>query len=126
MKIAFDTICEATVKSDIFDYSKIIFKALLYDEINIDNSHNLSLFMDILISGGAKKILVDMENLEYISSSGIGILINTAKQLNDNSGTLVIMNVPHEIKHVLKIINLQNFIKIFDKENEALEFLYNY
>ncbi|OHD66854.1 MAG: hypothetical protein A2176_12355 [Spirochaetes bacterium RBG_13_51_14] len=121
MNLVFDIIKISQVTTDKLDYATIIFKALLPKKVDIDNSKDLWIFFKTLISGGALKIYVDLKELEYIDSSGIGVMINTAKVIRKQNGDIVLANVSDEIKYIFKVINLENFIKIYKTEVEALK-----
>src|SRR4030042_3054665 len=121
MNLVFDIIKISQVTTDKLYYATIIFKALLPKKVDIDNSKDLWIFFKTLISGGALKIYVDLKELEYIDSSGIGVMINTAKVIRKQNGDIVLANVSDEIKYIFKVINLENFIKIYKTEVEALK-----
>jgi len=57
----------------------------------------------------------------YIDSSGIGVLINTAKLLRKQKGDIVMANVSDDIKSIFKVIRLEEFITIFNSEVEAVK-----
>ena len=122
MKIIFEMIDIAQVQNDNADYNTLIFKIELGKTIDLDNTKHIRVFFDTLINGGARKILIDMKAMEYIDSAGIGILINTAKLIRSKGGDIVLTSVSSEIKNIFNIINLQDFIKIFNLEVEAVEF----
>ncbi|MCU0821987.1 MAG: STAS domain-containing protein [Spirochaetes bacterium] len=63
------------------DYTRLIFKLTFENVINSNNVKVVSLFLDTLIAGGAKKLIVNIKNLEFIDISGIGAFIFTAKNL---------------------------------------------
>jgi anti-anti-sigma factor len=59
----------------------------------------------------AKTIYLDCENLEYIDSAGIGILVMTQKKSKALSIRLVITRLSDSIKDVLELANLQKIIE---------------
>ena len=63
---------------------------------------------------------MEMKNLEYIDSSGIGVIINAVKLLRAKKGDIVLSSVSSEIKELFKVINLQNFVKMYNNDAEAL------
>jgi anti-anti-sigma factor len=120
MNIIFDIIKISPVSTDRIDYATIIFRALPPQKIDIDNSKDLWIYFKTLISGGARKIFVDLKNVEYIDSSGIGILINSAKMIRKQKGDIVLANVSEEVRNIFKVISLDEFIKIYNSEVEAI------
>ncbi len=122
MSIHFDIIKLSMNLEEGIDYKILVFKMDLQKKFTMDNCRDCWIFMKTLADGGVLKILIDLQNLEYIDSAGIGVFINTAKILRKKKGDLVFVNVSSEIKDIFKIVNLQNFIKMFNLEGEALNY----
>ncbi len=121
MIMLFDIIRISQVSSEKIDFATLVFKAVLPKKIDIDNSKDLWIFFKTLVSGGVLKLYVDFTEVEYIDSSGIGVLINTAKLIRTRKGDIIIANPSEEIREIFKVINLGNFIKTYGSEVEALK-----
>ena len=80
----------------------------------------MSAVLNALIMGGALKIVVNLQNLTTIDSTGIGVLINYAKLIRKNKGDIVLCNVTSDIYQILKVISLEKFIKIYVTEVEGI------
>lgn len=120
MNINCEVINMSTVNKKDIDYSTVIFKVDFPGKMDLEISNDFWVLFNTLVNGGAQKIVVDMRNVEYIDSAGIGILINTAKMLRKDKGDLVISNVTEGVKVVLDVINLEKFIKFFNTDIEAI------
>ena len=105
------------------DYGRLIFKIFFENNINSANIKFITLFLETLIFGGAKKILVDMNDLEFIDSSGIGIFISIAKNIRTEKGEIAFVNVPEQLTGIFKVVRLHEYIKMFDSQGEAVKFL---
>jgi anti-sigma B factor antagonist len=121
MNIEFDVIKVSHVSADKIDYTTLIFKVTLPQKVDIDNSKDLWIYLKTLVTGGAQKIFIDLQKVNYIDSSGIGILINTAKLLRKQKGDIVMANVSDDIKSIFKVIKLEDFISIYNSEVEAVK-----
>ncbi len=108
------------VKRDEIDLGKTVFKIKSANVMDLDRTDDLWLFVQTIIAGGARKLIVDMHDLDFIDSYGIGTLINTAKLIRSLDGEIVIINVSDRIENIFKPINLNRFIKIFNGEEEAV------
>ncbi len=120
MNINCEVISISSVNKKDIDYSTVIFKVDFPGKMDIETSNDFWVLFHTLVGGGARKIVVNMGEVEYIDSAGIGILINTAKMLRKEEGDLVISNVKEGVKVVLDVINLEKFIKFFNTEVEAV------
>lgn len=80
---------------------------------------------DDLISAGNKRIVMDVENLKYINSTGMGIIVQYYDQLAEENGKLVLMSVNAKITLVLEMLGLQELFPIVTTESEAIAALMN-
>ncbi len=105
------------------NYDFIIYSVKAADITTFDGAEDFGIAFRTLIRGGLKKVIVDMEGLEFIDSLGIGMLINTAKILRAKKGDIVLINVSEVIEKIFRPVNLTRFIKIFRSEDEAVKYL---
>ena len=66
------------------------------------------------------KIIIDLEHVEWMNSSGLGILIGVITTLKNNDGKLVITNVSDRILNLLRITKLINVFEIKPDLDSAL------
>ncbi|MFC1668794.1 STAS domain-containing protein [Spirochaetota bacterium] len=100
------------------DFDTIVMKIELKGVLDFDTSKDLWIFLSTTIKGGIKYIVYDMMDLEYIDSSGIAVLFNTAKSLNQEGGNTAIINLPEDIENIFKTVNLQKLVKILKSEED--------
>lgn len=82
----------------------------LQGEIDIYTAGQLKeVFMDI-IEEKKEDIKINAENLEYIDSTGLGILIGVLKRLKQEDKNIIIANTRPNIK---KLLNITGLDKIF-------------
>ncbi len=74
-----------------------------------------------LIEEGARKILVNFDKLDYVSSAGLRVLLATAKQLKAENGELRICCLNELVKEVFDISGFITIFKVFPSVSEALE-----
>ena len=91
--------------------------------LGIDNAHETAVLVKAMIQGGMRRFILNMENLTYVDSTGIGVIIRIKKNLLAANGDLVLYNVPPKVIEVFDLVNLKEFIRIFYSEQKALEFL---
>jgi len=74
-----------------------------------------------LIGNGERKILVNLEKLDYISSAGLRVLLAAAKQLKPDGGEVRICNLNDVVQEVFDISGFVTIFKVFGSEIEALD-----
>ena len=73
-----------------------------------------------LIEKENKRLLINMERVEYISSSGLRVLLFTAKQLIAAAGELRLCSLNDTVQEVFTISGFNTILKVFGTEEEAL------
>ena len=84
--------------------------------------------MEIAISGleeGVVNCIVNLSNVRYINSSGVGVLITLLTKFRNQGGEIVLVNPSEHVTKLLVIIKLKNIFKITLTEDEALELIKN-
>ena len=78
------------------------------------DTHTIDVFekkMDELLQRNYKQIIIDLSQLKYISSAGIGALMLLLQQLHRRQGDLVILQPSPKVH---KIMNLLGFTRLFN------------
>ena len=74
-----------------------------------------------LINAGETRILINLENLDYISSSGLRVLLVVAKRLKSAGGELRICSANDFVKEVFEISGFATIFRTLETEAEALK-----
>ena len=69
---------------------------------------------------GVTKMLINMEDVQYLSSAVLGKLISLHKTLRMKKGLLKLCNIAPSIYEVFEITRLDKVFDIYDSEDEAL------
>ncbi len=73
-----------------------------------------------LLGEGKKNILLNLGQVGYIDSSGIGELVSGFTAVNREGGTLKLLNLTQKIQDLLAITKLLTVFDVYEQENEAL------
>ncbi len=73
-----------------------------------------------LIDQGKIKIIVNMKDVEWVNSSGLGILIGAITTLKNNKGKLSLINVSERVDNLLRITKLQALFNIYPDLESAI------
>jgi len=82
-------------------------------EIEINNTGELRKTLNKLIDEGESKILVDFKNISYIDSSGLGVLIDAVKRLNEVNGELGILSISKDVLEVFTSTKIAQYFKFY-------------
>ena len=89
-------------------------------EIDLYNAPEIKEIINKLIEEKRYNVIINLEKVSYIDSSGIGALISSLSNLKKYQGGLKIINVFASVKKVFELTKLTSFFEIFDSESEAL------
>jgi len=73
-----------------------------------------------LIEENKKKILLNLANVGYVDSSGIGELVSSFTTVQREGGQLKLLKLTQKIRDLLGITKLLTVFDSFDDESEAL------
>jgi len=89
-------------------------------EIDLYNAPDIKETIKKCISEGNTQIIINLDKVSYIDSSGIGVLISSLTNLKKIGGGLKIINVYAPILKVFKMTKLDKFFDIFETEEKAM------
>lgn len=73
-----------------------------------------------LIASDNKKILLNLGEVNYIDTSGLGALISAFGEMNNQQGKLKLLNLTKRVQAVMQITKLLTVFDVFDSEEAAL------
>ena len=73
-----------------------------------------------LVHSGVKKIVLNLGDVNYIDSSGIGELMSTYTTVTSNGGQMKLLNLTKKIRELLTITKLLTVFQVFDNEKAAV------
>ena len=78
-----------------------------------DNLHEI-------INQGKKKVVIDLAKVDWMNSTGLGILISGLTTMRNNGGELKLANVTEKIQSLLTITKLITIFETFDSVDQAV------
>lgn len=73
-----------------------------------------------LLAGGKKKLLLNLAEVSYIDSSGIGELVSAYSTVTNGGGQMKLLNLTKRVKDLLQITKLYTVFEVFDDEAAAV------
>ena len=77
--------------------------------------------MGELMSGKHYKILIDLGEVDYISSAGWGIFISEIKNIRKNKGDLKLVNMKPEVMEIFELLDFTNILEYYKSVDEAIK-----
>jgi anti-sigma B factor antagonist len=76
--------------------------------------------MRSLIQQGIRKVLLNLGDVSYMDSAGLGEIVQSYATVTKNGGALKLLNVTKRIKDLLSITKLLTVFECHDSEAEAI------
>ncbi len=70
---------------------------------------------------GERKILVDLQQVDYADSSGLGALLFGHRHARDHAGLLKLVHVHPKVRTLIDIAKLDDILETYDSEDAALK-----
>lgn len=73
-----------------------------------------------LLADGFTSVLLNLSQIDYIDSSGLGDLVQSFKMTQRAGGNLKLLRPQERVRKTLRLSNLLPLFEVFDEEDEAL------
>ena len=77
--------------------------------------------LKVLIHGGSKNVIVSMEKVKWVNSTGLGILISGYTTLKKSGGQLKLLRVSDRIESIFIVSKLFTVFESYEDEDEAVQ-----
>jgi anti-anti-sigma factor len=83
-------------------------------------SNGLRTTIDNLLLSGATRIVVNLEDVNFVDSAGLGTLIEIHRKTKDKGGRLMLTNLGPKLRQALEIARLLTLFETFATEADAV------
>lgn len=102
-----------SLKIDVnFNAEKDKWDINLAGELDMYTANELKDELNIAIEENPKDLIINMQNLDYIDSTGLGILIGVLKRLKQKQSEIYITNTKPNVKKIFSITALDKVFKM--------------
>lgn len=91
--------------------------------LNIENSIEFENELKERFHNNIKYIIFNLREVEYISSSGIRLLVANLKNVQENDGILILSEISEQVLNVLKLVGLDDKFIYTNSDQEAIEYI---
>lgn len=105
-------------QSNLNDFTRI-FKPC--GSLDNNNAHEM---VDLISSAQAedfKFIIIDLADLEFISSAGVGSILGTVESSREIGGDIILCNASQSVLHVFAVLDLTDYLTFRSDEKEAAD-----
>lgn len=90
-------------------------------KLTINNAQGFFSQTESLLNSGEKKLLLNMSDLNFIDSTGLGTIIRLSKRINEDHCRLRLSNLQPKIMKIVELTRLDNILSIYNNQEEALK-----
>lgn len=76
------------------------------------------------VDSGPKNLILDLSQIDFVDSSGLGALVQLVKKTQNAEGSLQIVSNPR-VTQTVKLVRLEKFLSLQQSVEDALENLKN-
>lgn len=88
--------------------------------LDIHGLHDVEIEFVRLCTGENVCVLIDLSKVNYISSIGIPLLINSAKSIANHGGKMALLNPKKVVENILDLTGIPLIIPIYQNLNTAV------
>ena len=107
------------IKSEHLEGIDVLF--IREDRLDANNSEELKVEMRRLFESGAKDLIIDLKEIHFIDSSGLGALVSGYKNASALHGSLKLSNLQSQVKSMFELTRLHRVFDIFTTVDDALQ-----
>jgi len=76
-----------------------------------------------VIGSGAQRLVVDLAQLEYVSSSGLRVFLLAAKRLHSTDRKIVVCSLKEHVRQIFDLAGFSSIIPVYNSRDEAVKAL---
>jgi anti-sigma B factor antagonist len=87
--------------------------------LNFDTYDQVKNIMARLFRSGIYKIIFDLQEIQYVSSSGWSVFLGPLETTRSSGGDIKLAAMPDQVKFVFDALELESIIKLYDTVEDA-------
>jgi anti-sigma B factor antagonist len=89
-------------------------------EVDVATVPRLREQLHSLVAQGRHHIVVDLEGVDFLDSTGLGVLVGALKRVRTNGGELALVCTQSRIRKVFEVTGLTKVFSLYDSVDEAV------
>ncbi len=95
----------------------------LSGQINSETSSRLNQKLRGVLQQGMRSLVLDMAQVDFVSSAGISVILNTRSLLKQREGDLALVNLQPQVEKAFEVMALLPTLNVFKDVHELDEYL---
>lgn len=90
--------------------------------VNFDTADGMYAFIQSAVNAhSSKNLVLEVSNVEYVSSAGIGVFMALQEQVHEAGGCVVIVNAQESLLHILGLVGAMEYFHFCETVEEAAQ-----
>lgn len=107
------------IKTELSDGINVLF--VREERLDANNSEELKVALRRIFESGTKDLVIDLKEVLFIDSSGLGVLVSGYKNASILHGSLKLSNLQSQVKSMFELTRLHRVFDIFTTVDDALQ-----
>ena len=108
------------LKIDVSEKNGVVLLKL-NGEVDVYTAPKLKSRLVDLVDQGKFKIVVDLEEVDFMDSSGLGVLVGGLKRVRSHEGAIALICTQENILKIFRITGLVKVFPIFENQDQAVQ-----
>jgi len=111
---------EQLMNLQIEEHGQAMLLIVLEERLDAHNSGELKTQMLKLFEEGKPNLVIDLQQVKFVDSSGLGAMVSGFKNASSRNGTLKLAGLQLQVKSMFELTRLHRVFEIFPSVEEAL------
>ena len=108
------------VEKEVVPEAPDVVRLKLSGSLDTETSREFSAKVDQIISAGWSKLVLDLGEVDFVSSGGWGSIISALRKAHAKGGDLVLLNLKGQVKRVFRMLGFKAILKSYGDIDEAI------
>jgi len=89
-------------------------------QIDVNNSPQFSRELKEIVKSGNKLFILDLQNIAFMDSSGLGAIVSILRDLNESGSKLALCSAAPAVEVLFSMVRLSQIADIYKTKDDAL------
>jgi len=95
----------------------------LNGDLDVSSAPTLQAALQEIIDQGGQRVIVDLSDVPFMDSSGLGVLVAAHRRMTAIGGQLALANPAPTLQKVFELTRTNRLFKVYDSVEDAMEAL---